>query len=167
MHFGSCVNLFLVHGLPLVSLGCLGDILDIFNNMLLIYESITHYTSSYRMICYTYPCVHYTASSLDALHRCLQGGVTPCKDACSPLVSAVFDDGACASRSVVGDATMVFLPPEPYAIQGKQAGAIAEYIYIYIYIYTSGSQCIFMHICMNICTSDLKKLRNQDSRDNC
>jgi len=64
--------------------------------MLLIYDSVTHYASSNRMICCTYPCVHYSfklaaiiacCALLGGLAPCsaLLGGLTPCIAACSPL----------------------------------------------------------------------------------
>jgi len=47
--------------------------------MLLIYDSVTHYASSNRMICCTYPCVHYSFKLAAIIACCaLLGGLTPC-----------------------------------------------------------------------------------------
>ena len=63
---------FGIFGLPWCHLGHL-------YNMLLIYDSVTHYASSNRMICCTYPCVHYSLKLAAIIACCaLLGGLTPC-----------------------------------------------------------------------------------------
>ena len=117
---------FGIFGLPWCHLGHL-------YNMLLIYDSVTHYASSNRMICCTYPCVHYSIKLTAIIAWCalvggltpcsaLLGGLTPCIAACSPLDEET-DKSKFLWRPLMNIPVCVYIY------------AHCIYIYIYMYIY--------------------------------